>query len=378
MKYLLMIPGPVEIMNDILEAYKGQPVAHYGPEWTELYLATAEGFSRVIGSEGRTFLMPGSGSLGLETASATFCKSKRCLILNNGMFGDRLFSIASPHSSDIEVIKFPFNAAVDPDTVKKSMKNKKYDVVLMTHVETSTGILNPAKEVASIVKHHGALFVLDAISSTAIEPLEMDNWGIDVTVAASQKGLECPAGLGIITVNRSVLDGLKDTPVNAWYTDLRVWCDYYDRWHDWHPYPVTLPTNTILALSKSIEILEAEGVSARQRRYEDVSKRLRKALPALGLGLYAPEGQYAHGLTAVTTEGKFHPDDLINYLKARFGIQITGSFSELKSFVFRIGHMSRKQCTMISLTSVLNGIACFMLSVGIKVSLEEACSKLVG
>jgi aspartate aminotransferase-like enzyme len=141
---------------------------------------------------------------------------------------------------------------------------------------------------------------------------------------------------------------------------------------------VSLPTNAILALSKSIEILEAEGISARQRGYEDVSKRLRKALLVLGLGLYAPEGQYAHGLTAVTTEGKFHPDDLINYLKARFGIQITGSFSELKSFVFRIGHMSRKQCSLISLTSVLNGIACFLLSVGITVSLEEACSKLVG
>jgi alanine-glyoxylate transaminase/serine-glyoxylate transaminase/serine-pyruvate transaminase len=377
MKYLLMIPGPVEIMDDVLDSFQGQPVAHYGPEWTELYLDTARSVSSILGSEGRTFLIPGSGSLGLETVASTFCRSKRCLVLHNGMFGERLYAIVSKYTQAVEVIHFPINEPVDPDTVEKSLKTKRFDAVLMTHVETSTGLLNPVREIAERVKQQGAFFLLDAISSAAIEPLEMDNWGIDVTVTASQKGFECPAGLGIVTVDVNLLASIKDTPAHSWYTDLRVWCDYYDRWHEWHPYPVTLPTNTILALAKSLEIIKAEGLSVRQQMYKGVSLRLRKAFHVLGLGLYASEGHHAHGLTAVTTQGKFDPEDLITYLKARFGIQITGSFSELKSFVFRIGHMSRKQCSIVNLTAVVNGIALYMKSVGLEVPLETALSELV-
>ena len=205
-----------------------------------------------------------------------------------------------------------------------------------------------------------------------IEKLEMDNWGIDITVTACQKGFECPSGLGIITVRSDLLDGLGGTPATSWYTDLRVWCEFYDKWHDWHPFPVTLPTNTIMALKKSIEIIETEGLSARQRFFEDISRRLRSALRSFGLELYAPEGHHAHGLTAASTGGKFDPLELLDYLKKAAGIQISGSFGDIKSHVFRIGHMSRKQCGNIILISLLNGIAVFMESKGLKVPLKKA------
>lgn len=377
MRYILMIPGPVEISDDVLEAFQGHPVAHYGPEWTEVYLETAKGVSRTLGSKGRTFLMPGSGSVGLDTAAATFCASKRCLVLNGGMFGQRLYNIVSAHASDVKDLNFPLNTSVDPDAVENALKDEKYDIVLMTQVETSTGILNPVEKIAKIVKKHGALFVLDSISSAVIEKLEMDNWGIDVNVTASQKGFECPAGLGIVTVKQVLLDALKDSPAKTWYTDLRVWCDYYDKWHDWHPFPVTLPTNTILALAKSIETIEAEGISSRQKMFIDVSTRVRKALLALGLRLYAPEGQYSHGVTAASTGGKFDPSEMVTFLKNKVGIQISGSFGDIKSHVFRIGHMSRKQCGRINLITLINGIALFMKSKGLSVPLEKAVGRLM-
>ncbi|HEB30655.1 MAG TPA: alanine--glyoxylate aminotransferase family protein [Spirochaetes bacterium] len=377
MKYFLMIPGPVEIADEILDAYQGQPVAHYGPEWTKEYLDIIKRVSKILGSEGMTFLMPGSGSICLDTAAASFCTSKRCLVINNGMFGDRLYNIVSAHTSDVEILKFPLNVPADPDAVKKALSEREYDAVFMTHVETSTSVLNPVKEVVNIVKEHGALFVLDAISSAVIEKLEMDSWGIDITVTACQKGFECPAGLGIITVRSDLLNALQDTPATTWYTDLRVWCDFYDKWHDWHPFPVTLPTNTIMALKKSIEIIETEGLSFRQRMFGEISSRLRKALLSFGLEMYAPEGHHAHGLTAASTGGKFDPSDLLGYLKKTVGIQISGSFGDLKSHVFRIGHMSKKQCSNIILVSLLNGIALFMRSRGLKVPLEEAVGMLI-
>jgi len=377
MKYLLMIPGPVEIPDDILVSFQGQPVAHYGPEWAELYLETAGRISKIIGSKGRTFLMPGSGSLGLDTAAATFCRSKRCLVLNNGMFGERLYNIVSKHTPDVEVLKFPLNIPVDQDIVNKTLKDKNFDAVFMTQVETSTGILNPVEEISKISKENGALFILDAISSAAIERLEMDNWGVDITVTASQKGFECPAGLGIVTVKLSLLDSLRDSPGHTWYTDLRVWCDYYDMWHDWHPFPVTLPTNTIMALAKSSQIIETEGISSRQKMHKEISSRFRKAISELGLKLYAKENQCAHGLTAVSTDGKFEPSELIIFLKKKLGIQISGSFGEIKNHVFRIGHMSRKQCLNVNFISLLNGIAFFMKKSGINASIEKAIDALI-
>jgi alanine-glyoxylate transaminase/serine-glyoxylate transaminase/serine-pyruvate transaminase len=377
MKYTLMIPGPVEVPEEILEAFSGQPVAHYGHQWSKLYLETAAGVSNIIACNGRTFLMPGSGSLGLDTVASTFCREKKCLVLNNGMFGQRLYEIVSRYTAEVEFLNFPLGIAADPEQVKKALGVKSFDVILFTHVETSTGILNPVFEIANVAKKYGAMVILDAVSSAGIEELKTDVWGIDAVVTASQKGFECPAGLGIVTVKKNLIPYIPKINAKTWYTDLGVWCDYYERWHDWHPFPVTLPTNVILALSKSIEAFKKEGVKNRNEMYKDVTKRLRKALGALGLKLFSPDAQAAHGLTAASTNGKFDPSRLVDYLKEIFGIQITGSFGSIKSEVFRIGHMSRKQCRMENLVTLINGVALFMKSCGQSVSMDEAVSILL-
>jgi len=374
--YLLMIPGPVEIRKDILDSYYEKPVAHYGHEWAQFYIETTKRMSRVLGSEGRSFLVPGSGSLGLEIASATFCRSKRCLVLQSGFFGERLYHIVSKYSGDVDVLNFPKNVSIDVELVNQSLGNKKYDVILMVHVETSTGVINHVEEIAKMAKEHGALSLIDAISSAGIERLEMDNWSIDVVITASQKGLECPPGLAVVTIQTELLNKLYDSPSQSWYTDLRTWCDFYEKWHDWHPFPVTLPTNTIMALSKSLNIIESEGVLLRQKMYEEVSGRFRKALLELGLDLYVPNGHHAHGLTSVSTNGKFSPSDLVMFLKNKQKIQIAGSLGEPGESIFRIAHMSRKQCENANLISVINGIALFMKGLGLQVSVEKAVHEL--
>lgn len=377
MKYLLMIPGPIEIPDDILESVSAQPVAHYGPEWTEFYLQTAESVSRLLGTRGRTFIMPGSGSLGLDAVASSFCNGRRCLILHNGQFGGRLFDIVSRYTADADLLTFPLNTPIDPAMLEERLTRRRYDAVFMTHVETSTGVLNPVEEACALVKKHGSLFMLDAISSAGIEKLEMDGWSVDVVVTASQKGLECPPGLALVTVREELLGSLQAASIPSWYTNLGVWCEYYEKWHDWHPYPVTLPTSTIIALATSLKIIEKEGIDSRQSMYREVSERLRSSVSALGLKPYAPEGHCAHGLTAVSTESKFDPLHLIKYMREVVGIQIAGSFGELKPLVFRVGHMSRKQCRTANLMSVISSIACFMSSRGIEVSCEVALQKLM-
>ena len=376
MTYILMIPGPVEISDDVLEAYNGQPVAHYGEEWTGLYLDTIRRTSRLFGCSGRTFLIPGSGSVGLETMATTLCTGRKCLVLRNGMFGDRLGSIVATHAAAMEVLDFPLDRPADPAEVKKACASGGFDVVLTVQVETSTGLLNPVRELAEAAKRSGSLFAVDAISSAAIETMDMDGWGIDALVTASQKGLETPPGLGIVTVAEHLIDHIEHKEPRAWYTDLRVWCDYYNDWHDWHPFPVTLPTNNVRALARSLDVIEAAGMEARHGAFCETTAGIRRALSALGLRPFVGEDCCAHGLTGVSTERRFDPARLIAFLKQQMGIQVAGSFSELKDRLFRMGHMGRKQCRPENMAALIGGIGLFMRRENLKPDVGRALEEL--
>jgi len=376
MKDILMTPGPVEMSDEVIGSIGIQPVIHYGKEWAKTYIKTCENFSKIMGSDGLSFLIPGSGSLGIESAVASFCRSRKCLILNNGYFGDRIYDIATKYTDNFKQIKFPLKECIDPEEVKKTLKEG-YEVVLLTHVDTSTGVLNPIDKISKVAKDHGATVIVDAVASGVIERLEMDNWKIDVVINASQKGFECQEGITIVTVNNDMISYLKKTSPKAWYIDLRTWLEFYEKWSNWHPSPVTIPTNTILALKKSMELIEAEGLNERQRMFKDISERFIKALTVLGLELFPNKNNHAHGLTAVTTKGLFAPADVVDFLRKTLNIQIAGSFGELKPHVLRIGHMSKKQCETIYLVGILNGIALFMKSLGLKASIDKAISEIM-
>ncbi len=361
-RYLLMIPGPVEISPDILEAFNGQTIAHYGPDWTEIYLTTEGLFSRLVGSDGRTFLMPGSGSLGLETVATTYCRNKRVLVPINGSFGDRLHAVVRPQAAHTQTVRLPLDRAMDPQRIRDELRKESFDAVFMVHGETSTGMLNPIAEIAEVVHEHGARFFIDAVASAGIEEIDMGALGVDAVVTSSQKGMECPPGLGIVCVRKAMMDELDHRDAVAWFTDLKVWCEYYDKWHDWHPFPMTLPTNTILALRKSMDKMFDEGPENRRQSYRDVSQRLRKAMEVLGLQLFAGDGEQAHGLTSVRTGGRFHPSEIVTYMRNEQKIRISGSFGDIKDEVFRFGHMSSAQCRPDNLRRVVEGIGRFLES----------------
>jgi len=379
MKYLLMIPGPVESPDEVIDAFNGQTIAHYGDEFRNLYIETADRLSGILGSKGLSFLMPGSGTTALEGIGATFCNSKNCLIINNGSFGDRIYAISTRYSANTDQVFFKRGEPFDLEKIESQIKSKKYDLLWMVHVDTSVGILNPIKEVATIAKEQGCLVFVDAIASSGIEELYMDKWHIDGVASASQKGFECPAGLGMVTLSEELVKDLGNLPPSkSWYSDLRTWFEFYNKWNDWHPYPVTLPTNTIKALAKSLEIIENNGISNKILMHKDVSARLIKAIKSLGLELFVPEGHNAHGLTAVSTLGKFKAPEFVEFLKDKFKIQIGGSLEkEMKPYVFRIGHMSTKQCLARNLISVITALGIFMKTKNIDVNLESALPNLI-
>ena len=380
MRYLLMIPGPVESPDEIIEAYNGQTVAHYGKDFRDLYLNTTERLSRILRSKDQwSFLIPGSGTSGLETIGATFCNSRKVLIINNGHFGDRLFDVSSKYASIVDQVLFKSGEIIDLEIVENQLKKKKYDLVWMVHVDTSVGILNPLKEAAALAKKYDCEFFTDAIASAPAEEIKMDEWGIDGIVTASQKAFACPAGLGMVTLNEKLVKNIKSYPASkSWYSDLKVWVDYYYDWNDWHPYPVTLPKNTIRALNKSLEILESKGVENRFQFHKNISAKIVKAIKLLGLTTFIPENHLAHGLTAINTMGKFYAPDFVSFIREKFAIQIGGSLDDsMKPVVFRIGHLSEKQCETRNLVSVISALGFFMKAKGLDVPIGEAIGALL-
>ncbi|MEI7616126.1 MAG: alanine--glyoxylate aminotransferase family protein [Actinomycetota bacterium] len=380
MRYLLMIPGPVESPDEIIEAYNGQTVAHYGKDFRDLYLETAERLSTVMGSKKAwSFLMTGSGTIAIEAISATFCNSRNCLIINNGHFGDRLYDVSTRYSSSVDQVLFNPGEIIDLGIVESQLKKKQYDSVWMVHVDTSIGILNPIKEVAALAKKYNCNFFVDAIASSALEEIKMEEWGIDGIVSASQKGFSCPGGLGMVTLNDALVEKIHlFTEPKPWYLDLKVWVDYYYNWNDWHPYPITLPSNTIKALAKSLEIIEKKGIENRIVLHKNISEKLIKAVRLLGLETFIPADHIAHGLTAVNTMGKFNAPDFVEFIKNKFLIQVGGALdSKMKPIVFRIGHMSEKQCETKNLVSVISALGVFMKSKGLDVFLSDAIEALL-
>ena len=166
--------------------------------------------SGILGSKTPwSFLMPGSGATALEATAATFCNSRNCLIINNGFFGDRLYIVASRYSQNVDQVLFETGQIIDLETIENQLKKKQYDLIWMVHVDTSIGVLNPIKEVASLAKKYNCEFFIDAVASSAMEEIRMDEWGIDGIANASQKGFSCPPGLGMVTLSEKLVKNMK-------------------------------------------------------------------------------------------------------------------------------------------------------------------------
>ena len=335
----LMIPGPIELDPEVLSAMSEPMVAHYGKEWTDFYKETIGLLQKTFRTEGDIFLLPGSGSAGLDAAlGSTLFSNGKVLIPQNGFFGERLEEIAQSYTPSVRTIKFPVGHSIDLEAIERTLQNEDFDAVACVHGETSTGVLNPIQELAKLCHSHGVLFIVDAVSSLAVEPLEMDSWGIDICVSASQKGLESPPGLAVVAVGEQAWDSINRANSPGWYLNLKVWKEYGEKWGDWHPHPVTHAVNNVRALRVGLERILSEGLERRFVRHRSVTERLRRELREIHLEPYIPDEVASHGVTAVLgPEGRI--GELLLHLRDRHRLLLAGSLGPTKGKVFRIGHM---------------------------------------
>lgn len=333
----LMIVGPGELHEEDLAVLGGQVIAHYGDVWVEAHDGCVAAVGRLVGAADAPYVIPGTGTTCLDaTVMNLFTPGQRVVVPRTGFFGTRLVELGQIHRLEVVEVPVEIGRAVDPQAIAAAIDGAAG--VLVTHVDTSTGVRHPVREIAEITREHGALLMVDGIASIGGEEMDVDGWGIDALVTSTQKGLETPPGLGIIALGargRAALDA-RTEPVPSWYLDLKRW-DWYRREWGWHPHPVTMPSNLVLALYSSVRRMLDVGMTEWIARRARLAASLRAGLVDLGFDPVPGEDVQSNMVLAV------HAEDPASIMRAVLddGIQISGGLDPLAGRALRIGLMGR-------------------------------------
>lgn len=372
MRYKLYIPGPCEVDEEVLTAMAQPTPRHYGPEWLEMYHEIIGMLKQIFGTRHDLFMVPAAGSALLDMAFGSMLADGETVIVGmNGFFGERMGTIAESHGLRVVPFQAPLGRPLDPDDLRRLLQeHPEARAVAVVHHETATTAMNPLREIAEVTHEAGLPIIVDAVSSLGGVPLPVDEWGIDVCVTVANKCLECPPGLAFISVSPRAWEWVDrhEKAQHGWYLNLRTWRWYAENWGDWHPTPVTMPTNNVLGLRVSLRRILAEGLEAHFARYRRASHAVRRGLEAVGFEMLIPDGPYASPIaTAVKERPEFPVDELIHYLAEEHGILISGGIGELHGRIFRVGHMG-KASTRPFLMEFLFAVEEFLRGKGISVA----------
>jgi alanine-glyoxylate transaminase/serine-glyoxylate transaminase/serine-pyruvate transaminase len=349
----LMIAGPGELHSEDLAVLGGRVIAHYGDVWTALHEQVISELGAVLGAADPPYLIPGSGTACLDAAVMNlFEPGQRVVIPSTGFFGTRLEQIARAHRLEVTALPVETGAPVDPSRVADAAKGA--DGILSVHVETATGVRHPIEDIARVARANDCVYVVDGIASVGGEACNVDAMGLDCVVTASQKGLDGPPGLGILALGergRAAAEARSSRP-QSFYLDLKTWDKYRDEWGPWHPHPVTMPTNLVLALSSSLRRILDLGLETWVARRTDLAKRCREGLRSLGLEPVPAAGAEANLVVAMWAD---NPAAIQKLLLGR-GIMISGGLEPTMGKAIRVGLMGAT-ATEAMVDRVIAGVA---------------------
>lgn len=336
----LLIPGPIPVSPEVLEPMGHQVEQHYGPDWMPVYERFVARLRRVFVTAGSVYPIPASGSGGIDAIVGSLTGADgRIGVVANGFFGTRVLEIARSYSSHVEVLEVPWNRPADPDDVRRWVRTHKLPLIAVVHSDTSTGVLNPVREIAAAVRSEGAAIAVDAVSSLGGTPVETDAWGLAAVSTASQKCLETPPGLAPVAVTKAGWEVMDRQPKShGWYLNLRTWRRFEREWGAHHPYPVTLPSNLIRALDRALQLILDEGLEKRFERHRRAQKTLRDGLERIGFQLFVDAAWASPTVTVAYPPDGVDAAVLIRTVRTH-GFAISGGLEQLAGKVIRVGHL---------------------------------------
>jgi alanine-glyoxylate transaminase/serine-glyoxylate transaminase/serine-pyruvate transaminase len=319
-----------------MRAMSAPVLSHLDPEMVKILDDTRGRLDRTFGAGAGSFSLAisGTGTSGMEAAVANVTTpGARVLIVVSGYFGDRLAHIFERYGAEVRRLDVEWGRACDPAAVERALAAAPADIVAVVHAETSTGVLNPVQPIAAIAARHGALTVVDAVTSFGAMPLETGEWGIDVCYSCSQKGLGAPSGLAPLTFSARALT--KKVPSRSFYLDLALLEDYWVR----RKYHHTISAPLVYAVREALVVVEEEGREQRWARHERNHRALAAGLEALGLSLLPPVGERLWTLNAVRVPDGVDEAAVRRRLLDEFSIEIGAGLGPLAGRIWRVGVM---------------------------------------
>ncbi|MBI5573391.1 MAG: alanine--glyoxylate aminotransferase family protein [Elusimicrobia bacterium] len=335
-KQYLMIPGPTMVPERILRAMVREMINHRGPEFTKILTAVTEGVKKCFKTKNDLFIIPSSGTGGMEAAVVNILsEGDEVLVLNIGAFGSRWTKILKAYRANVDEIKFARGTAADVETVEKKLKSKKYSAVFFQQNETSTGVLNDVQSLAQVIKKYDTLIVVDAVSGLITADLRTDEWGLDVVVAASQKAFMLPPGLSFVSFSKKAWQYYEKSKMPRFYWDFKSMKDWADKGQN----PFTPPVSLYYGLEESLKMIDEEGLENIFERHKKLRDITRDGLKKLNLKLLASDDVASCAVTAVFPPENINADDLRKKVKQNYSVVLAGGQEDLKGKIFRIGHL---------------------------------------
>ncbi|HEY9886528.1 MAG TPA: alanine--glyoxylate aminotransferase family protein [Vampirovibrionales bacterium] len=359
-KRFLMIPGPTPVPESALLALAKHPLPHRSPEFSEVFLRCNEGLNEIAQTKtAMPVIYAASGTGAMEAVIANLVNpGDKVLSVINGVFGKRWAELAEIYGANVHKIEPELGKAANPLDIEDFLKNNKdTKLVLVTFSETSTGVMNPLKEIAAIVKNTEALLAVDAITGLSAMPLKMDEWSIDVVISGSQKGFMIPPGLSFAWVGPKAWDAHQHAKSPRFYWDwtrskkaLEAQTTAY-----------TPNVSLMVALDETLRLMREEGVENCWKRHNRLKNCIRESLKAMGLKLFASDNDASSAITSILPPEGIEVAAIRKKLKDDWQIVVADGQASLKGKIFRIGHLgfvSDRDCltALSALASVLEDL----------------------
>lgn len=340
----LFTPGPGDVDDRVLEALSLPVMRHYGPDWLPVHEEMDVLLHKLFQTKNDMYVVPGPASAVLDMAIGSVVEpGKKIIIGTNGYFGTRLIDMAKAHNLQIVLMEAAWGKPLEPDALSALIKENPDAVAFtMVHHETSTTVLNPLKELMAVAHNAGLVTIVDTVSSLGGVDIPVDDWHIDLCICGANKCIEAVPGVAFISVSPRAWQVIDSHPgPGSWYLDLKLWRHYLQEWGSWHPSPVTLPTNVILAAREGIRIILDRGLDSHYARYTRASKAMRAGMESLGFEMLVPETYASPIATAVKARPEFTLDELVKWLMDTHRIAVGGGLGELTGKVIRLGHLGK-------------------------------------
>ena len=337
-KSFLMIPGPTPVPESVMLEIAKHPIGHRSTEFSAILKDVYENLKYVFQTKNPVFVFTSSGTGAMCAALENLInEGDHVLCLSLGNFGNRWAKIAESRGANVEKIEVEAGEIIDPEVLRERLAedtDKSIKIVTLTHSETSTGAANDIKTLCSIIREHGALSVVDGVTSVCAMPVKPDEWGIDVLVSGSQKGFMIPPGLAFLTANERAWKVYEQCKHPSFYFDWAA----HKKAVEGDTTPFTPAVNLIVGLNQALKMIKDEGIENMNARHKRHCYALRDALRAINLELLVKDDKNAsHSITSILPPEGISVPDIRSTMKNDYDIVVANGQAKLKDKIFRMG-----------------------------------------